>query len=101
MLALIYSYIYNTTQPPDYIDPDSPEQTIKYVFLEKIKSIEEDLSKNINKTYKLENTIDDLKKENKRLQRSLNHLYNRIQYLEEKLNNSIVLESLPNIIVDR
>lgn len=78
----------------DYIDPDSPEQTIKYVFLEKLKIIEENCGRNINKIGKLENENYHLKKQLKRNKLSIRHLHNRIEYLENILTESIVLKPL-------
>lgn len=94
MLGWITEYFY----PPenvDYIDPDSPEQTIKYVFLEKLKVIEENCGRNMNKINKLENENYELKKQLKKTSSSMRYFHDRIIFLEQKLENSIVLEPLP------
>lgn len=100
----MFNWFFNYWYPenPDYIDPDSPEQTIKYVFLEKIKHIEENVGRNTNKTYQNKSQYYNLLREFRRVNTSINNLHKYIQNLENRIEtietifkNSIVLEPLP------
>ena len=101
MDSLIGFMFSNQDENQDYYNPDSPEETIKYVFLEKIKYIEERLGRLVSK-------VDNLEEENRRLRNEVNrsgnsimNLHNmikeqseRLKKLQEKLSQSIILEPL-------
>ena len=106
MFSWLTSYWYPNGNV-DYIDPDSPEQTIKYVFLEKIKYIEENVGRNINKIYKLESKNNTLRQNLHRANNTISTLHYQIQNLEKrletiekKLDGSIVLEQLPPLHIN-
>ena len=102
MLGWMGSYLFSEyDEHVDYIDPDSPEQTIKYVFLEKMKQLEESIARQTSKIYRLEDRNDNLSKELNRSKQSISHLHRMIEDLEErfeilekKLSKSIILEPL-------
>lgn len=101
MIAWVGSFFLSEykEQYPDYVDPDSPEQTIKYVFLEKLKYIEESSGRNTNRSYTNETNISNLRKQLNQSNRTINNLYRftedlqkRLDILENKLSKSIILE---------
>ena len=79
----------------------TPEVT-NYIILQKMKYFEEQIGKNVNKITRLEIENRELKLEIMRLKKSNQHLYDKTNYLEDKLTKCIVLEPLghPGVIVE-
>ena len=78
-----------------------PAELSNYIILQKMKYFEGEIAKNINKITTLEMENKELKMDIIRLKKSNQILYDKTNYLEDKLNTCIVLEPLtPGVIVE-